>query len=78
MTPHQRAMARIAWMEWTEFQESRWVEKIMDHHMYDLGTAAMWEWYKVRDRYPTRQQWEALNPSPGQSYQPFSLPRPPE
>lgn len=57
-------------------EASEWTTKLMDEQMGALPSLSLLQWEYYRDRYMTHQQWLASNPSPGQSYQPFSLPRP--
>jgi hypothetical protein len=53
-----------------------WVGELMDAQARELGSEALLHWYAARYRHPTKEQWLAMNPSSGQSYEPFPLPRP--
>jgi hypothetical protein len=56
-----------------------WLPAIMDHQLRSLPSRELLEWEEARARAEaatTKQQWLALKPSPGQSYQPFSFPHP--
>jgi len=70
---------------WASFQyflaEARdWTGLLMDDAIAALSSEELLAWQRAHDlaraRYPTKKQWLALKPSPGQSYVPFSFPHP--
>lgn len=73
----------LDWIEheqWILHIQYVWLPAIMHDQLRALPSRELLEWEEARARaearYPTKQQWLALKPSPGQSYQPFSFPHP--
>jgi hypothetical protein len=69
-------LPHFTFWDWVDLFVPKWIDELMDAHTCELGSEELWQWYEARYRYPTKEQWEAQNPSPGQVYQPFSMPRP--
>lgn len=61
---------------WLYYIERVWLRAVFKDQMTALPSVNLLMWERARANYPTEQEWLARNPSPGQIYQPFSLPRP--